>query len=219
MSGFYTLAGDRCGEFSEFAGTIRSAKVNPSQISGQQDKVSGSSSTCAIAPGVYSVIPPASLTTGVIATGKTSPYDGSATNDCKQAANMRRCPILVRAAIVTSCPGNPIPPSAQKSYTDAGGLTHCLSATSIRIFMRIEQIYEVAGMPKMQTSDTLQDQGTANALSVSDLIQAKVGNTCQGGTTSSANGICMGCPANCGNPRCTVCTGGMTSAAGTTGCH
>jgi hypothetical protein len=120
--------------------------------------------------------------------------------------------------MVATCAKNSIPPVAPKSYVDAVGVTHCLSASSIRIYLHMEQIYEIAGMPRMATVDTLRDQNNVNSISIADLILSKIGNTCQGGSTQN-NGICMGCPANCGGPRCTACTGGQVSADGTITCH
>jgi hypothetical protein len=217
VSGFYTMAGARCDAFSEFGGTIKSAKINGGQISGQGEQA-GSGAACEIVPGAYTVTPPNSLMTAVNTAGKTLPWDGLMTTDCKQAMNMRRCPILVRAAIVTSCAKNPIAPVAAKSYLDALGVTHCLAASVVRIFIHIEQIYEIAGMPRMATIDTLRDQNGVNALSIANLIQNKVGTVCPPGT-KQANGTCMGCPANCGGPRCTACPNPLISFAGEITCH
>jgi hypothetical protein len=218
VSGFYTLSGTRCSEFSEFAEPIHSAKVNPVQMSGQQEKVAAAgSSACAIMPGSYAVsASPSPLTTALVAAGKKVPYDGLSTSDCTQAANMRRCPILVRAAMVATCPRNPVLPGAQTTYQDALGVNHCLAASTVRVFIRMEQIYEVAGMPTMTTFDTFQQQGSAS-LSISGIIQNKSGNACPSGT-SYKNGTCMGCTAGCGGISCAACPSGAFSMNGDTQC-
>ena len=218
ISGFYTLGGSRCTEFSEFAGPIRKAQVNPVQMSGQQEKaVSAGSTGCSIVPNSYVVSPsPSSLTNAVIAAGKTVPYDGASTTDCAEAANMRRCPILVRAAMVATCPRNPALPSAQTSYTDSAGAVHCLAAASIRIYVHMEQIYEVAGMPLMPTVDTYLQQ-SSSTISIANLIQSKVANACPGGT-SYMNGLCMGCSQGCGGVGCKQCDAGTFSNAGDIHC-
>ena len=218
MTGFYTMSGARCNEFSEFAGVIHSAKVNPGQVSAQQDKAGGSSSSCAIVPGAYTVTPPASMTTGVTGAGKALPYDGTSTSDCAQAAAMRRCPILVRAAMVASCPSNPTAPVASKQYVDGAGKIHCSAAASIQVHVNIQQIYEVAGMPKMTEVDTVRESTSVNAISIESLIQAKAGLNCPDGT-NSVGGTCMGCPAGCGGPQCKPCTLPDISFKGEISCH
>jgi hypothetical protein len=218
LSGFYTLSGSRCSEFSEFAGPIHSAKVNPMQMSGQQDKIAAiGSPACAIMPGAYSVsASPSPLTTAVVAAGKIVPYDGLSLNDCTEAANMRRCPILVRAAMVATCPRNPVLPGAQPTYQDTLGVNHCLAASSVRVFIHMEQIYEVAGMPTMKTFDTYQQQNSPS-LSISGIIQNKSGNACPAGT-SYKSGTCMGCTAGCGGISCAACPAGTFSITGDTQC-
>jgi hypothetical protein len=86
LSGFYTLAGARCDSFSEFAGPIRSATVNPGQSTTQQAQAGGSNDACKIVPGTYVANPPANLTSAMTAIGKTVPYDGSSTSNCQQAS-------------------------------------------------------------------------------------------------------------------------------------
>jgi hypothetical protein len=222
ISGFYTLGGARCSEFSEFSGVIRAATVNPGQISGQQNQVgAGGTATCEIVPGAYTVTPPTALTSSILATGKKIPYDAVSTSDCTQAQNMRRCPILVRSAIVTTCPRNPMAPLAQNSYTDSSGVTHCLAASVIRFFVRIEQIYTITGIPIMPTIDTFQNASSANSLSISSIIQSKVGMVCPApalAPTSQHNNTCMGCIAGCGGQQCGTCAEGTYSNAGDTQC-
>ena len=218
ISGFYTLGGARCAAFSEFAGTIRGAKVNPGQIGGQQDSVTASSGgpSCAILPSSYTVTPPSSLTAAVTAIGKTVPYDGFSTSNCDQAQKMRQCPILVRAALVATCPSNPAAPIAQPSYSDGTNI-HCSAASVLRIYVRIEQIYEIAGMPTLPTIDTYQSSITSNSLSIANILQLKVGTTCPG-NTSLHNNVCMGCAAGCGGVSCQQCPANTYSTAGDTVC-
>jgi hypothetical protein len=218
ISGFYTLQGARCSEFSEFAGIIHGAKINPSQTTGLQSALSSSSGgACEITAAHYSVTPPNSMMLAVQAVGKRLPYDGVTTNNCEQAARMRRCPILVRAALVATCPRNPLPPLVQTTYMDSMNVIHCMAASVLRIYIRMEQIYEIAGMPSMATFDSVQTAGSSNVLSIANIIQAKIGTTCPGYSTRHS-GMCMGCAPGCGGQVCGVCPQGTYSGPGDIQC-
>jgi len=166
MSGFYTLKGTRCHEFSEFAGTIQPARV---------DSMTGD--TVKPLPGP-SYTGPSSLKL-------------PGTRIPTTAAERRRCPILVRAALVVQCPTNPVSPSAtQRTYEDTSSLPsiiRCATASSMQVHIRMEQITEIAKMPRMLPVDTVIDQRNAAAISIERILADKYGNQCPPGSHQSGD--------------------------------
>lgn len=193
VTGFYTLQGQRCSEFSEFAGTIKSARVNQAIVAGQQVQAGGAASLSTIdTTGSVTLATP--VKDSYLKAWLANPLDHKAKTVPSTAADMRRCPILVRAAMVATCPpdqnnGEQAPPVAQNSYTDAG-VTHCTAADSVKVHLRVEQIYEIAGMPKMKTIDSVLDSTQATTVTVGGLIQSKTAGTCPPGTSLKPDGNC-----------------------------
>lgn len=179
LSGFYTLAGNRCQEYSEFGGLITPGKVNPAVVTAGEMNLA---KQAGVAPAnAFQANPTQPLIHGE-SHGDLSTYFASK-GIPQTAAEKRRCPILVRAAIVAKCPTNPLPPAAQKTITLPDGSTHCSAASSLQVEIRIEQVYEVAGMPKMIPEDTILDPKNASAISIDRLIANKYGNQCPPGTS------------------------------------
>ena len=159
LTGFYTLDGARCTQFNGF-GAITSSKLT-------------------LTNGIWTesqVQPLGYATLGVPNVVPTS------------ADEKRRCPILVRAAMIATCPTNPELPILQKTfeYPDANNpLIHvkrCSAAASIQIHVRIEQVTEIAGSPVMTPVDTFVEQRLASSISIDKIISNKSGSACPPGT-------------------------------------
>ena len=178
LSGFYSLSGQRCAEYSEFGGLITPGKVNPAIVTSGMNLAKQAGVAPANAFQEDSTQP---LIHGE-AHGALSTYFASK-GVPQTASEKRRCPILVRAAIVTKCPTNPIPPAAQKTITLPDGSTHCSAASALQVEVRIEQIYEIASTPKMMPEDTILDPKNASQVSIERLIAEKYGNQCPPGTS------------------------------------
>jgi hypothetical protein len=176
ITGFFQLDGTRCAEFSEFAasGSINTYRVNSLISVGQQARVAGETQQ-----------------TGTIAVPNSSQFRaiGAKYKVPSNVKDYRRCPILVRAATVIQCPKNPPLPVAQSSVT-IGGETRCASARAITVQMRVEQAYEITGVPLMQPFDTTIDAAN-NSISIQSLIQKKTGSLCPPNTHMLANGACI----------------------------
>jgi hypothetical protein len=71
-----------------------------------------------------------------------------------------------------------------------GGTTQCAAATQVTIYLRIEQIYEIAGMPKMSVIDSVTNAQQAVNLPVSDWIKTKTAGNCPPGAVTMADGSC-----------------------------
>jgi len=184
LSGFYTLSGTRCAEFSEFAGDLQPAKVNPAIPAGSMDYANHKTNpneVQTIGMGTAYPLPSSAaysdLKIKFQAQGKSVPTT---------AADRRRCPILVRAAAQYQCPDNPLAPASKKSYKVAGK-NHCPIASSIQVHIRIEQLTEIAGMPKFKPEDTVINPKNASAISLERIIADKYGNQCPPGSHLSGN--------------------------------
>ncbi len=168
ITGFFTARGTRCNEFSEFAATepIQAYKVNPQHKAAQQALVNGDKQ----AVGVPIPLPPA------------NPYGLLRTKLQKRIPSTgleyARCPYLVRAALVATCPSNPHSPLVEKSFTDPMG-TRCAYAQSIRVHVRVEQIYEIMGEIKMEPVDTILQPTQGNVIHIENILTQKQGGKCE----------------------------------------
>ena len=169
LTGFYTLGGARCDQYNEFGAPIKSQKLTKATNGWVADSSGGTT--------IKAVPDPTSTSNTLIGPPTT-------------ASEMYRCPILVRAAMVATCPSNPDLPVVQKTYTDSNGIKYCSSASSIQVHVRIEQIYEIAGMPKMKTIDTIQDQRAVAGVSVDQIIAQKNGGACPAGSIKQGD-VCV----------------------------
>ena len=182
VTGFYTREMVRCTEFSEFMATsdMHGKRVNPTILAGQQNKVAGA--------GVVDTtevlrIPtsPAFAALRSQLTGKRFP---------STTADYLRCPILVEAAAIYSCPPNSNSTSVMtKTYTPPSGPSRCAAAQKILVEIKVRDFYETAGLPKLPTLDTIQDLTSINSVSLDKILSRKNGTTCPGGTYK--NGICL----------------------------
>ena len=166
VTGFYTLNGDRCEQFSEFtAQPAASARLSKNA---QGVWVETTSTLAGI---------PASVENLALSVGGTIPTT---------TADKLRCPIVVRAAMVATCPQNPLLPVAQKSWnfgTTATPKVQCAAAASVQVHIRIEQIYEIEGYSTMKPIDTILDKRQANSINVDKILADKNGTNCPIGTS------------------------------------
>jgi|GEM_PF-2100909 len=184
LSGFYTLAGSRCEGFSEFAGTIQPGMVDPvGGVGAQMNRVGG---TGFDSKGRASIPTPGSgagggtnaystMLASVIGLGQTVPSD---------IKDRRRCPILVRAAMVAECP----PSGGSPVATYDGPPRQCSAANDIYVHIRVEQVWEIAGQPTMKPFDTVVDRASAADISIDRIIANKYGNQCPPGQTRDSTG-------------------------------
>ncbi len=170
LTGFYTVDGVRCDEYSEFADSYAPTKVI---------KGSGGTWVTQTVSGSTTITPPSALRS--IFSSKKVP---------STALEMKRCPIVARAAMVATCPPKTELPVVQKTYVDSSGLKHCSSASGIQVHVRIEQIFEIEGMPKMKTVDTVAERRLASSISVESIISNKNGGACPGGATKQGD-VCV----------------------------
>jgi hypothetical protein len=202
LTGFYTLGGARCSEFSEFDPTgIHPGTVNPvaAQQATQQNFVNGSNSTTEFAASSLPVITPptgalgyAMLQAGFSAAGKKMLAPHPETGNAADIQNAIRCPILVRAAIIASCPAIPNGQNAvhmtATGSASASGATRCPVADHIQVHIRAEQVFTIAGSPSVQTTDTVVDNKDATSISIGNIIRQKNGSNCLPGMVSGTNG-------------------------------
>jgi hypothetical protein len=190
LTGFYTLDGTRCNEFSEFAGVIQPGRVNPSVLSSgvQMNHANQKVKTDEF----EEVGMPLELPTAAAYTLIKNNYTGKGLKTPSTVGERRRCPILVRAALVVQCPKNPVPPATQRTVelTNASGQVTdrmCSRASAAQVHIRVEQVTEIAGMPKMKVEDTVVDQKNAATISIERIIANKYGNLCPLGSHRSGD--------------------------------
>jgi hypothetical protein len=184
ITGFYTLDGRRCNEFSEFTSdTIQPGVVNPAMSLGQGKGAGGSKAADAFEARGSSLAKPSGSAYSFLY-GKL----GSDRNKAPTStADRRRCPVLVRAALVVGCPQNPASASAfQKTYeeTDASGnkKRRCSVASNMQVHVRVEQVWEIAGTPLLKPVDTVIDGRSAGSIAIDQIIMNKYGDQCPPGT-------------------------------------
>ncbi len=171
ITGFYSLRGTRCGKFSEFGGELRPKRVQPFLIATQQANVmsGGGIENLAAAYPLPSGNAYLDLKAGI---GKDVP-------DTIQ--EMNECPILVRAALVVSCPSSNAGTPPDLRYQDSG-LIRCPMAASVAVHLRIEQLYHIAGQSPLKTFDTRAMKDQIASLDVAEIIGSRFGETCLPGT-------------------------------------
>jgi hypothetical protein len=173
ITGFYTLRGTRCSKFSEFGGELRPKRVKPFLAASQQAAVAGSANEENIgnAYPLPSVQAYTDLRAGI---GKEVP---------KTLQEMNECPILVRAALVVTCPtsGASKPDLRLTDPTD-NTLVRCPMASNVSVHLRIEQLYHIAGQSPLKTFDTRAVKDQIASVEVSEIIANRYGDTCLPGT-------------------------------------
>ena len=170
LTGFYTLNGARCDQYNEFGNNA----ITPQKLS----LVNATWSAVPSGP-AYPTVP--------------DPTNSATNGPPQSATEMARCPILVRAAMIATCPINSDLPVVQRTFIDSSvtpNVKYCSSASSIQVHVRIEQVYEIAGSPKMKTIDTIQEQRTAAGISVDQIITQKNGSSCPQGSSMQGD-VCV----------------------------
>lgn len=190
ISGFYSLEGQRCPNCNEFAGPIQPAMINPKGTLHENDS-------------------PVSTGPALLLPGERNGSDSAVYQDMKtkftgqnkmvptSTADRRKWPILVRTAAVYRCPdhvgtaGSNIAVSEVKDpVTGKRVSARCTAAADIKIHMRIEQITEIKGLPKMAVQDSV-ISGSNSSLSIQRVIAEKFGAECPTGMRRNpATGAC-----------------------------
>jgi hypothetical protein len=173
ISGFYALEGGtlrRCSEFSEFAASeaIEGFRMDGPQAVTQQNTVGAGQR---VKTGVVLPIPKGKafdhIRTEVAKKGKKVP---------SSVEEMRRCPVLLRAATVVSCkkptPGQ-FPPKTYSDPSATADRTRCSSGGVVQIHVQLRQIYEITGQPTLKTVDTVLDSSQLSTISVEEILKLR----------------------------------------------
>jgi hypothetical protein len=187
LTGWYTQEGRRCMEFSEFSTIpITPGTVAPFSTAGQKETMSGTW----LATGAAIPMPSGPAFDDIVSKlGAKAKGPNPSTGTALDLNNARRCPLLVRAALITRCPGNPPAGTNTPRFTvkDSGNITRCPSADSAQVQVRVEQVYRILGEPQMAPVDTIIDQKSASTLNVGEIIRTKNGGKCLPGMVSSGS--------------------------------
>ena len=180
ITGFYGPKG-YCPQFSEFAGTLQPALVNPAVLKqAESNRTSNSSGISNLGPALP--LPTSSgyayLSSHLV--GKSVPTT---------AVDMQNCPYLFRAAISAICSTG----TSTYSVTSGGSVTQkrCGTAANLNVYMRLEQIYKIAGQKDMPPIDSVLDRTKAANISVVRMIAEKYGANCPGTTVRQTDGTCQ----------------------------
>ena len=168
ITGFYSLDGIRCDRFSEFAGPLQAYTVDPLIKSAQQNSVGSTPIATYTISAPTNALAYSALSTTLVAARKSIP---------STQADMNQCPILVRAALVVSCPPVKATTSLGRTYLDsvtANGKIYCPTASTISVKIQIEQIYAITGRPVMPIYSTI-SSSLAPVLNLNSLINSKYG--------------------------------------------
>lgn len=181
LTGFFTLSGERCEDYSEFVDEIKPGKLT--RKNGNWEFTPRGTAIPRPTGGLKGANFLASKLTSM---GKRLP---------QTPLEKHQCPILVRAAAVMTCPKNPLLPAAQRTLeirSNTGMLLkrRCSVASAVVVHIRAEQVYEIEGAAPMKTYDTIRENNQASAISVSQLTTIKFGPKCPPGTQNLA-GSCV----------------------------
>ena len=130
------------------------------------------------------------FTTLVSSAGKPLVAPHPETGNASDIANARRCPVLVRAALIASCPAvNTAPNAVHYTVTDQPtNESRCPVADHIRVHVRTEQVFQIAGTAPLAPVDTIVDNKDASSISLDKIIRQKNGGTCLPGMVSGTGG-------------------------------
>jgi hypothetical protein len=186
VTGFFSLSGARCAAYSELAAPIRVAAVNPIQVAGQQTLSGGQTDPNKITFSGEIIGPPPSAPSW-FASNRSVPDLAP-----KAAQEMRNCPVLARAAIVATCGDGNSSGKLPQQFTDSKGNVRCLAAQSVKVHLRIQQVYTITGMAPMKTIDTVVDLEDAkrSSMNLEGMIRARAGTFCPVGA-SYVDGNCI----------------------------
>lgn len=181
LTGFYTLEGKRCEEFSEFAGALQPGRLRESS-GGWVFAAQGN----ALPQPSDALTGVAQLKQRLAGLGKRVPAT---------ATEMKQCPLLVRAALVANCPKNGPLPAVQKTLEvlDASGSVlsrRCSIASTVTVHTRIEQLYEIEGSAPIPTQDSVADRVAMSGISVAQINFGKKLSACPPGTSQQGE-LCV----------------------------
>jgi hypothetical protein len=199
ITGFYSLEGKHCDEFSEFAGEIQPGVLNPVSTFGFNtgSGAGGSKSTLNFVPSGSKIKLPGQ--------GPGGATDGYAELKSKLVSagyripttpdEMRRCPILARAAFVVSCPDNSGYPNGALPTIEAkdpsGNVIskQCTAASDIKVQLRVEQAFQIHGRPSMPTTDSVTLSSTSS-VSIQRILAEKYAACPEGMIRDTVTGTC-----------------------------
>ena len=194
ITGFYTLNGARCNEYTEFGlNQIPTGIIDPTQMQviparfGPRMIIYGSfQQTGSIAQPTGSGWN--TILDGISAAGKTVAISDPGSD----MTGAIRCPILVRAALEVHCPKmTAVNNSPQYTIKDSDGVLRCPAAQSIQVHIRAEQVFQILGQPPMNPVDTIVDQKNAASISIDRILSQKAaasGNPCLPGMHMASSG-------------------------------
>lgn len=187
LTGWYTHDGRRCMEFSEFsANQIIPGTVAPFSTAGQKEVATAPW----LATGAPIPMPSGPAFDDIVSRlGVRARAPNPAAGTALELNHARRCPLLVRAALITRCPSTPTNGTNAPRFTvkDANNITRCPSADVAQVQVRVEQVFRIVGEPQMAPVDTVLDQKSASTLNVGDIIRTKNGGKCLPGMMSSGS--------------------------------
>jgi hypothetical protein len=172
ISGFYSLNGVYCPEFSEFLAPstgIQAYKVDAPIKVIQQESVGSQPIAIGAAFPLPSDTVLGPIRARLIAAGKRYPTT---------VPEMNRCPLLLRAAMVFECKTNrkKSPIDMTTSYVDETrphDKIRCNTASSAQIHIRLEQIFQVAGENPVKTIDSIYDQNRMGTISIDQILKGR----------------------------------------------
>jgi hypothetical protein len=174
LTGFYSLNGIRCSDFSEFAGPLQPQQVDPVVFNPQQNNVGGS--------GIKNSGAPLPLPNNAAYTNLSLKVQDLGRRVPTTAQEMRSCPVLVRAAMEAQCPAFTEPPYVQITDPNDQKTKRCPVASSVLIHVRIEQLFSISGQATLKAVDSTLTATKAMGINISELITTKIGSACPPGT-------------------------------------
>jgi hypothetical protein len=174
LTGFFELNGRRCDEFNEMVGDVQPGRLK--MVDGAwtfEPKGSVLARPDVSLPGYQQMI---------------QKFNEQGLRVPSTIEEKRRCPILIRAAVLYSCPSNPAPPGLARTFElkDASGnilQRRCTIASSVQLQFKMEQVFEIEGTRPMKPMDTIQEKIQMAGISVAQLNTGKFGSTCPPGTS------------------------------------
>lgn len=167
LTGFFRLDGSYCPQFHPYlatAGQLRRYRIDGNQTVVQQNRAAGGQEALDLLATL-----PAKMTQDyrpkLLARGKSYPTT---------VADMRSCPILVRAALEIKCPRG-----GKSAYIDSAlpaDKVRCVSGTTARFHIRAEQIFEITGQPVMKTVDSVVDNNQLSTISIDQILKSRRGH-------------------------------------------
>jgi hypothetical protein len=167
LTGFFRLDGSYCPQFHPYlatAGQLRRYRIDGNQTVVQQNRAAGGQEALDLLATL-----PAKMTQDyrpkLLARGKSYPTT---------VADMRSCPILVRAALEIKCPRG-----GKSAYIDSAlpaDKVRCVSGTTARFHIRAEQIFEITGQPVMKMVDSVVDNNQLSTISIEQILKSRRGH-------------------------------------------